>query len=104
MQASLILLLMRRFSFDSPKILALFAIYFVATLIPLLAMQAEDPTARALLWLYYESKLNLCRWTAGWDGQLIEIIKRARRHPICVWIDLKDVSLFLFHQTVFSFG
>lgn len=78
---------------NSPKILAIFTVYFLATLLPLLAMFAEDPTARMLLWLYYQSRLHECCWTAGWDLKLIEVVKRARRHPICVWINRDDVSL-----------
>ncbi|KAF8531286.1 hypothetical protein JB92DRAFT_2853005 [Gautieria morchelliformis] len=74
----------------NPKILALFAIYFFATLLPLLAMQAEDPAARVLLWLYYQSRLHKLRWTEGWDMKLIDIVKRARRHPVCVWVGRGD--------------
>ncbi|KAF8531277.1 amino acid permease-domain-containing protein [Gautieria morchelliformis] len=76
--------------FPNPKILALFAIYFLATLLPLLATQAEDPAARVLLWLYYQCRLHKLRWTEGWDMKIIDIVKRARRHPVCVWVGRGD--------------
>ncbi|KAF8586227.1 hypothetical protein K439DRAFT_1631841 [Ramaria rubella] len=83
-----------------PKILGLFAIYFLVTFIPLLAIQAEDPAARILLWLYYQSRLNECRWTAGWDLKMVGVIKRARRHPVCIWVgrdDIHDLVKFILY-------
>lgn len=57
-----------------------------------MVMQAEDPAARTLLWLYYQTRLHEYPWTANWETKLIEVVKRARRHTICVWLGRNDVS------------
>ncbi|KAF8527404.1 amino acid permease-domain-containing protein [Hysterangium stoloniferum] len=74
-----------------PKILGLFAGYFLLAFLPLFIMKVKDDIARLLLWVYYQSTLKRWSWTSTWDGKIIGMIQGFRSQPVVVWVSRDDL-------------
>ncbi|KIJ54334.1 hypothetical protein M422DRAFT_58383 [Sphaerobolus stellatus SS14] len=74
-----------------PKTLGLFAAYFTITFLPLTLIRAKDTASRLALWAYCQTSLVKWSWSSSWHIGFVNQIKKARRHPIIVWVDSDDV-------------
>jgi hypothetical protein len=76
----------------SPIALALFASYFAFLLGCLFITKSQSKIARVAIWLYGQIPIfQRFKGTRGMDALFVKIIRRTRRHAICVWVKGDDV-------------
>lgn len=76
----------------SPKILAIYAAYFIAIFACISVHSWQLRVAHLAMWLYTQAtplhRFRLDAWILRW-------IRYLRVHPVCVWVKTDDVSLGL---------
>ncbi|KIM22963.1 hypothetical protein M408DRAFT_269399 [Serendipita vermifera MAFF 305830] len=76
----------------SPIALGLFASYFVFLFLCLIFTKSQVKLARIAIWLYGQVDVfQRFKWTRGMDSAFVAIIRRTRRHAICVWMKGDDI-------------
>jgi hypothetical protein len=71
----------------------LFASYFASLLACLFIIKSQAKLARVAVWLYGQATiLQRFELTRGLENALVKIIRRTRRHAMCVWVKGDDVS------------